>query len=72
MRRRLISLLVAVIGVLAAGSGFVVARSIATPAATTTAVEDVVVDVSLVVVPRREAPGYCEFWLRGCVTVIRH
>lgn len=33
--------------------------------------EDVLVDVSLVVIPRTEAPGYCEFWMQGSVTVIR-
>jgi hypothetical protein len=33
--------------------------------------EDVTVDVSLAVIRRPEAPGYCEFWLRGSVVVLR-
>jgi hypothetical protein len=33
--------------------------------------EDVIVDVSLAVIRRPEAPGYCEFWLRGSVVVLR-
>jgi hypothetical protein len=33
--------------------------------------EDVIVDVSLAVIRRPEAPGYCEFWLRGSVVMVR-